>query len=196
MPAPPRRRKSVLILSAVLGAMFGLTCALLISAWLLRDSLPRLSQQDFDEAQRLWRENGPGDYDIEIEVSGRQPAVYRVEVRSGEAAAAFRNGQKLTHRRTWATWTVPGMFGTLASDFRHVALVEAGTADENTPRLSLYGVFHPSYGYPQQYRRIMLSQGREESMAHRIGQSPLPAGGDSAMEVSWKVREFTIRDAR
>jgi hypothetical protein len=189
---PPPRRKSLTILAAVLGAMFGLTGALLVWAWSLREPLPRLTQQDFDKAQQRWRENGPPDYDVEIAVSGPQSAVYRVEVRGGEPAAAFRNGQKLTNRRTWGTWSVPGMFGTLASDFRHLARTQAGTADENTPRVFLYGVLHPKYGYPEQYRRIMLGVGREESMAHRIGQGAV-AGDASSMEVSWTVREFTVR---
>jgi hypothetical protein len=182
-----------MILAAALGAMFGLAGALVIWAWSSwREPLPRLSPQDFDEAQRRWRENEPLDYDIEVEVSGPQPAVYRVEVRNGEPVSAFRNGRELTQRRTWATWSVPGMFGTLASDFRHAAQREAGLADENTPRVSLYGVFDPVYGYPRHYRRIMLGQGAEESMAHRIGQGAA-AGGDSAMVVSWKVRDFKPR---
>jgi hypothetical protein len=190
---PPPRRNSLLILAAVLGAMFGLAAALLIWAWTQRNPLPPLSQEDFEESQRRWREQGLLDYDIEVEVSGPQPAVYRVEVREGEPAAAFRNGRKMTERRTWATWSVPGMFGTLASDFRHLARVKAGVDDENTPRVSLYGVFHPTYGFPQEYRRIMLGQGREESMAHRISQGSI-AGGEGLMEVSWVVCEFTVHN--
>jgi hypothetical protein len=190
---PPRRRKSLLVLAAVLGAMFGLAVALVIWAWTHRNPLPPLSQEEFEEAQRRWREYGPLNYDIEVEVSGPQPAVYRVEVREGEPMSASRNGRKLAERRTWATWSVPGMFGTLASDFRHLARVESGADDENTPRVSLYGVFQTKFGYPEQYRRIMLGQGREESMAHRISQGRI-AGDDAAMEVSWVVREFTIHD--
>ncbi|MBW3600249.1 MAG: hypothetical protein KY475_23645 [Planctomycetes bacterium] len=193
--APVRHgRRSNRILAAVLGAAFGLAGVLLF--WLLsfRDPLPPLSAEDFRKAQERWQANAVDNYDIEVRVRGRQPATYRVEVRDGEPAAAFRNGRPLTQKRTWGTWSVPGMFGTLASDFRHVAEVESGRADETTPRLGLYGVFDPRYGFPRRYRRITWSQGREESMAHRVGQGRVGAGGDAEMEVSWEVTEFTIRE--
>jgi hypothetical protein len=193
----PRRRASTFFLAAALGAMFGLAGAFLVWVFSFRDPLPPQTARDFAEAQQRWREHGPRDYDIEVEVSGPQPAVYRVEVRGGEPVAAFRNGRPLTQKRTWSTWSVPGMFDTQAGDFRHVARIEAGTADETTPRLSLYGVFHPQYGYPQRYRRIMLGQGQEESMAHRVSQGRARGAGDSAaMEVSWDVREFTPKGER
>jgi hypothetical protein len=182
-------------LAAGLGAVFGLACVALLWVFSFRDPLPPVTVRDFEAAQQRWRENGPESYDMEVEVLGPQPAVYRVEVRGGEPSAAFRNGRPLTQRRTWATWSVPGMFDTQASDFRHVARIEAGTADETTPRLSLYGIYHPQYGYPERYRRIMLGQGQEESMAHRIGQGRT-GGGSSAMEVSWRVLEFTVQGER
>jgi hypothetical protein len=194
VPPRPSRRRSSIVLAAILGSLFGLAVALLFWAYSHRDRLPQLSQQDFEDAQSRWRKNGPRDYDVEVEVSGRQPAIYRVEVRGGEPAAAFRNGQPLTQKRTWFTWSVPGMFGTLESDFNHVARVTTGDVDENTPRLRLFGIFHPKYGYPERYRRIMLGQGREESMAHRIGQSAAPTADTSAMETVWTVREFTVRE--
>jgi hypothetical protein len=190
----PRPRTSLLFLAAALGAMFGLVCALLFWVFTFRDPLPPLTAEEFEDAQLRWRENGPQDYDIEVEVVGRQPAVYRVEVRGGEPAAAFRDGRPLTQRRTWSTWSAPGMFETLASDFGSIARFQAGTADEYTPRVSLYGVFHPEYGYPERYRRIMLGQGREESMAHRIAQGAASSADASAMEVAWTVREFTVRE--
>lgn len=85
------------------------------------------------------------------------------------------------------------MFSTLADDFRNVELVESGQADETTPRLSLYGEFHPVYGYPQRYRRITWSQGREQSMAHRVGRAGArsAAASGAELEVSWEVVRFT-----
>ena len=193
-PQARKRRRSTLVLAAALGTAFGLACVGLIWLFALRDPLPPLSAAEFEEAQRRWRENGPADYDLQVRVEGRQPATYRVEVRRGEPIAAFRNGRPLPQKRTWGTWSVPGMFSTMASDFRHVAAVERGRADHETPRLGLYGIFDSHYGVPRRYRRVTWSQGREESMAQRVGREPgLASGGNAEMEVSWEVIEFVIQ---
>ncbi len=187
------RRTSLRYLAAALGALVGLAAVMLFWVLSFRDPLPPLSVSSFETAQKRWREQGPASYDIEVEVSGRQPAKYRVEVRDGEAVSATRNGQPLTQRRTWTTWSVPGMFGTMESDFQHMKQVAEGVADEQTPRLALYGEFHPQYGYPQRYRRVGLGQTAQTSVAHQVGRSE---GADSAViesEVAWIVREFTPR---
>lgn len=186
------QRRSLRVLSVVLGACFGLVCVLVFWLLSLRNPLPPLSAEDFHAAQQRWRENGPAHYDIEVQVSGRQPAVFLVKVRHGEPIAAYRNGQQLPQRRTWETWTVPGMFGTLESDFRHVAMVEKGTSGPSTPRLALSGEFHPHYGYPQVYRRLTLGEGSEESMAHRIRDNASLITANSS-EVAWRVTKFTLR---
>lgn len=190
-----KSRKSTHVLAAALGAIVGIGCVLLFWLFSFRDPLPPLSATDFQAAQNRWRENGPQDYFIEVRVQGRQPATYRVEVQDGEAVRAFRNGQPLNQKRTWGTWSVPGMFSTMASDFRQVAMFQSGRGDENTSNLGLYGVFDPYYGYPQRYRRITWSQGREDSMAHRVGQAEGGvSGGDAEMEVSWEVVQFVSND--
>lgn len=176
--------------------MVGLAFVLVFWVLSFRDPLPALSEEEFRAAQARWRDQGPANYDVQVQVSGAQPAVYRVAVRRSEPVAAYRNGRPLPQRRTWETWSVPGMFGTLASDFRHVATMEAGRADASTPRLSLSGLFHPRYGYPQRYRRLMLGQGQAGSMAQRIGNGADRTGTMVPSEVTWEVTEFTIRAAK
>jgi hypothetical protein len=188
--AKPGRRRSVLVLTALLGAVAGLGAAVFIWALVIRESLPELTPAEFDAAQQRWRAYGPVDYHITVEVEGRQAATYQVEVRDGQPVAAFRNGRPLTQRRTWGTWSVPGMFGTLESDFHHLEAVASGAAVETTPRLSLYGVFDPQYGYPARYRRVMWG-GAGQSMAHRIGQGQV-VGESADAEVSWRVVEFAV----
>jgi hypothetical protein len=170
-----RARKSLrtvsLLLAAFLGTIVGVAGVLIVLAMIRANRLPKVTDESFEQAQQRWRQHGPADYDLEVKVSGPQPATYRVEVRQGEVLSATRNGFRLTQRRTFDTWSVPGMFATMRRDVENVQQVAAGKADANTPRLTLFAEFHPEYGYPRTYHRIQW-------------------GTD--MEVSWEVTEFTV----
>lgn len=109
------------------------------------------------------------DYDIEVAVAGTQPATYEVRVRDGQAIEAFRNGKPLNQRRTFGTWSVPGMFSTMSRDVEAVERRERGEADPSTPRLTLRAEFDPKYGYPKRYQRIEWG---------------------SPVEVTWQVTHF------
>ena len=113
----------------------------------------------------------PPEYDIEVRVTGSQPAIYRVQVRAGEAVAAWRNGQPLLSRRTFGTWSVPGMFGTISRDIESIERHTTGKADRFTPRLILRAEFDPQYSYPARYRRIEQW---------------------STVEVAWEVTDFRV----
>lgn len=119
---------------------------------LSRRSLPMLTAQALATAEARWRQAGIAEYQVEIAVAGNQPAVYLVEVAEREPVAASRNGIPLTQRRTWETWTVPGMFDTLASD------VAASEAREN---LVVRCQFNPVHGLPERYQRIELGTGQQ-----------------------------------
>lgn len=135
------------------------------------DSTPDLTPDLFYTAQDRWRSAAPSDYDIEVRVTGSQPATYRVEVRGGQPQAAWRNGKPLTQRRTFGTWSVPGMFATISRDIDAVERHAAGKADRFTPRLTLRGEFDPKYSYPARYRRFEQW---------------------SPVEVQWEVTEFRV----
>ena len=115
---------------------------------------PVLKPSDFRAAQRLWQKRGLANYDVRVRVSGRQPAVYQLQVRNGNVISATRNGNPLKQRRTMGTWSVPGMFGTIAADVANVEKVQQGKADRNTPQIDLRGRFDPRHGFPLQYQRI------------------------------------------
>ena len=104
---------------------------------------------------------------------GSQPAIYRVEVRCGEAQAAWRNGAPLTTHRTFGTWSVPGMFSTISRDIEALERHAAGKAERFTPRLTLRAEFDAQYHYPRRDRRIQQW---------------------STVEVAWEVTEFRIVD--
>ena len=167
-PPPDYRR---VVWSLLLGGLLGLMLTLVTVRWLNYDPTPPLEPADFYAARDKWKQHAPASYNIEVQVSGSQPARYRVEVRDGQAIAAFRNGRPLTQQRTFGTWSVPGMFATMSRDVENVERHAAGRADAFTPELTLRAAFDPQYSYPQTYKRIQW-------------------GAD--VEVSWSVIKFEV----
>ena len=159
------------ILGALAGTSLGVIPALYLLRQVSRDPTPALTPGLFYAAHDRWKAIAPPDYDVEVRVTGSQPATYRVEVRDGEPQAAWRNGQPLTTRRTFGTWSVPGMFSTISRDIESVERHSNGKADRFTPRLTLRAEFEPRYHYPQRYRRIQQW---------------------STVEVVWEVTEFHL----
>lgn len=157
------------VLGSLLGAAVGSVPALYVLRLANRDPTPPLTPDVFHTAHRRWRASAPANYDIETRVTGSQPAIYRVEVRGGEAQAAWRNGEPLASPRTFGTWSVPGMFSTISRDIEAVERHAAAKADRFTPRLTLRAEFDAEYSYPLRYRRIQQW---------------------STVEVAWEVTEF------
>lgn len=158
-----------------LGSLAGVALAIIPALYLLRqatrDPTPALTPELFYAARDRWKAAAPPDYDIEVRVTGSQPATYRALVRGGEAQAAWRNGAPLTTRRTFGTWSVPGMFSTISRDIESLERHAAGKADRFTPRLMLRAEFDPRFHYPRRYRRIQQW---------------------STVEVAWEVAEFRV----
>jgi len=137
-----------------------------------RGTMVPLTGERLEQATKLWDEHGAADYDIEIQVAGRQAARYQVQVRGGEPQQATRNGEPLSQKRTWWTWSIPGMLETLRSDVRNMERYAAG--EKGVPHLSVLVEFDPELGYPRHYVRV-------ESV--KMGGNP---------EVTWNVTEFNI----
>lgn len=162
MSAPIRRpRLGCLVLSGLGGVFGGVVSIVLVAAIAGRDPSPELTTTDFEAAQERWQSNGPASYDLEVKVVGPQPAIYRVEVRQGEVISAMINGRPLKQRRTFDTWSVPGMFDTIERDVANVELVASGQARKETPRLTLRADFDAALGYPCRYRRIEWGTNRD-----------------------------------
>jgi Family of unknown function (DUF6174) len=131
----------------ILGGMVGLFMA-------VSQRPPVMDAHQFDMARKRWDENRIPNYRVEIVVEGAQPATYVVEVRDGTAVKALRNGNPLTQLRTFATWSVDGMFGTLESDVASLeSQLEKSGASGSPPTLMLRAEFDPKYGYPKRYFR-------------------------------------------
>jgi hypothetical protein len=160
----------------LLGAVGTLLVAFVVPATWRSSTWDDLTEENYSLAWDQWNRNAPSDYDIEVKVRGRQPAVYRVEVRGGLARQAFRNGAPLKSVRTFETWSAPGMFETVGTDLEHLVLVARGQAGPRTPRLTVLVEFDETYGFPRRYLRV-----------ERAGSSGNP-------EVHWEVLEFTPLD--
>jgi hypothetical protein len=182
--SPPQREKAndrpirsgrVFVLWLLAGLFIGGVATLFIVRSRIADPLPAMKPADFYAAREKWEKNELPNYDIEVEVTGTQGATYRVHVREGKAIAAWRNNLPLLQERTFSTWSVRGMFGTISRDIDRVERLAAGKAVPNTPRLTLRGEFDAETGYPRRYRRIEWG---------------------SPVEVSWKVTKLDVIQAQ
>lgn len=132
--------------------------------WAISQRPAVLTAADFEVAKKKWEERRLANYDIEIVVKGAQPATYTVEVRDGTAIKALRNGNPLTQQRTFATWSVDGMFGTMESDV--ASLEQQKTQQAKTgelPTLMLRAEFDPMYGFPKRFFRADWQRNLETS---------------------------------
>jgi hypothetical protein len=155
------------------GIGVGLVIVLFFARQANYDPTPTLTPELFEAAHERWKAVAPPSYDLEVRVTGPQAAVYRVEVRDGEPQAAWRNGQPLLTRRTFGTWSVPGMFATMSRD---VEAIERASKRGAQQPLILRAEFDPKYSYPGKYRRI--DNGSRK--------------GSDAIAVTWDVVEFRV----
>jgi len=166
----PRRqfRASLLLAGCAAGSLVTLLAIFGVGLVLrARSTLPPLAADDLAAAERLWEENAPGDYNLEVEIGGRQSGRFHVEVRSGKATHVTRNGVP-PQRRTWDTWTVPGMFDTLHQELE-LAEKPEGAFGQPGARAVERVVFDDQLGFPRRYERFVLG---------------------TVYEVRWEVTQF------
>jgi hypothetical protein len=172
-PLAPLRGFAVLALA---GLAAGIVAAVAYLRYANYDPTPPLTPELYYAARDRWRASGPKDYDVEIAVAGPQAATYRVQVRGGLPEAAWRNGHPLKQRRTFGTWSVDGMFSTIARDIDALERRAAGEAGINETELILRAEFDPQYSYPRIYKRIEWGSRR----------------GSTATTATWEVVEFRV----
>jgi hypothetical protein len=159
-PAAPRPRSCLPI---VVGIVIGLGLSLYFVRQYYGNPLPEVTPDSLKQAEIRWRDAAIRDYDIEIEVQSRQKETYAVEVRDGTPQQAWRNGRPLKQIRTFDTWSVPGMFGTMHSDIDR-------PPEQKGHQVTLHAEFDPKTGVPLRYKRIPWDR--------------------SDPQVSWKVTKF------
>lgn len=174
LPSSRVQRFSRLAIGIFLGSVLGLSLGFFFFSRLAdRGPIEALNRDIWSQAFDRWKQVDVRDYNLRVTVTGRQAATYAVEVRGGTVLNAMRDGVPLPQQRTWSTWTVEGMFETIARDLDSVEKHATGRADAGTPQLQLHATFHPQLGYPQRYLRtefVRFAPNRE---------------------VSWNVVEFT-----
>ncbi len=165
------RRKLAMLGAGLAGAAFAIVVTAVVWFALNRNHDPAVTSDRLAAAEQIWQATGPANYNISITLQKRTTEVHYVEVRDGQVTQYTLDGRPLNQRRTIDTWSVPGMFGTIAADLENVNKVAQGEAAPNTPRLTLRGTFDATYGFPNKYRRIQRG---------------------SDFEVSWEVTKFEV----
>ncbi len=154
----PRRRlrTSAVAWAATLGALLGLGVTLALLILFFRGSIPPLTQEALEAAEKNWQSSGPASYNLELELVGTQAGKIRVEVRDREVTRMVRNGYEPSHKRTWYYWSVPGQFETIEIDFEAAKNPEQGFGVAPGTQAVLRAEFDERFGYPKFYQRILL----------------------------------------
>ncbi len=167
----PRAHRSSRLRNYALGIVIGTVIAIVGLIAIVVGSrgkeLPAISFESLDAAVGRWKENGPADYDLDVELSGINPGVAHVEVRHGEVTAMTHNSHA-TKPHTWDEWSIPGLFGVIRRDLE-VCMAKGPNASPDAPIPR--GVFDPKLGYPVQYHRVT------------------PTGADA----KWRITNFVDR---
>jgi hypothetical protein len=154
-PSRRLRRIAVSIGCIVLGIVCGLVVFGLSS---FRRPPPAMSAADFDEAVARWQAGGPENYEMVVEVSGRQNGTMHVVVTDHKPVSITRSGVSIpTH--TWAYWTVEGLFEVIRTDLEGLDQPERAFGTPDVSQLVQQAEFDAELGYPRRYRRAVLSTG-------------------------------------
>jgi Family of unknown function (DUF6174) len=146
-------------LGFVVGLTLGLIVVLAIVIPMRRGGgTARLSREAYDRASRLWDENGPADYNLDIEVSGNRPGKIHVEVRDRQATHMVRDGVEPRQHRTWYYWTVPGMLDTIGQELDKIDDPATGFGAATGSSVMLRADFDDQLGYPRRYLRSVAGQ--------------------------------------
>lgn len=169
---PPQNRGDAWRLPTpiIIGILLGVALSVYLVQRFFGDSTPQLTAEALLDAEAKWRAAGIRNYDVEIEVESRQRETYSVEVRDGAPQQAWRNGHPLRQIRTFDTWSVPGMFDTIHSDFDRT-----DREQQPSPELVLRAIFDNQTGVPLKYKRIQWGQD---------------------IEISWQVTMFEVRNGQ
>jgi hypothetical protein len=165
---PPRRRLRASDV-AVGGAVGGLLMFVALVVVSRRQATPPLTVESLETARRRWEANGPGDYWMDIVVTGRQASRYHVEVRGGKPVGVLRNDRPIA-RRNWPYWSVPGLFDVIEHDVDCAEDPTRGFGARPGSRAVLRADFDPQRGYPRKFERLIL--------------------GEPQLDMTWEVATF------
>jgi hypothetical protein len=117
---------------------------------------PLLTEQTLAEATQRWRHAGIQNYDLDVEILGRQPGKVHLEIRKGEPTAMTRDGRTPSQRRTWDAWTVDNQLGMIRDELATAGDPSRGFGAPPGSRVVQRARFDPELGYPLDYQRAVL----------------------------------------
>lgn len=154
----PRRWRASDLALGVLGGVFVALAALAVVVVVSRrQAAPVLTVEALAAARQRWEAHGPGDYRLDLVVTGRRASSYHVEVHDGKPTRVLCN-QRPTTPRTWYYWTVPGLFEVVEHDIECADDPTEGFGASPGSRVVLRAVFDAESGYPRRYERLILGE--------------------------------------
>lgn len=157
---------AALVKGALLGTLITGGFLLVVGVLVFRQTVPQLSQAEFDVAVQRWKDHGPASYDCEILIFGNRPGDVSVQVRGGQVVKMVRDGEVPKARRAWDAWSVEGMFDTIERELEMAEHPPQTLGGSSLP--TLYARFDSQLGYPQIFRRSV--PGIQQEMAWEITQ--------------------------
>ncbi|HEX3872321.1 MAG TPA: DUF6174 domain-containing protein [Pirellulales bacterium] len=159
-------------LAVLLGGGSALLLATVIILRWNAPSTPSLTAKALSEAAQRWHDAGIKNYDVDVEILGRQPGRVHLEVRNGEPTAMTRDGRTPSQRRTWDAWTVDNQLGMIRDEFDAAGDPARGFGAPPGSRVVQRARFDPELGYPLDYQRAVFG---------------------TPLEVEWRVVNFVRR---
>jgi len=156
-PPRPNLLQGRLVLAGAAVTFAGLLVCGGAATILLRDPIAPLTGEALEAAQVRWSENGSLSYNLDLQLGGARPASVHVEVRGGRVIdPPLIDGQPVRGKHTWRTWTVEGQFETMQRELELAADPSGQTGAGADTRVILRASFHPEYGYPLRFRRVVI----------------------------------------
>lgn len=152
-----RWRASDLALGVLGGVFVALAAVAVVVVVSRRQAAPVLTGDALAAARQRWEAHGPGDYRLDLVVTGRRASGYHVAVRDGKPTRVLCN-QRPTPPRTWSYWTVPGLFDVVEHDIECADDPTEGFGASPGSRVVLRAVFDAELGYPRRYERLILGE--------------------------------------
>lgn len=113
--------------------------------------LPEISPRELAASHDKWRQKGPKDYNLRMEVvSSLHKTDIRLEVRGGEGKRLVRNDIESTRPEEMSQWTIDGQMEQMAAYIKRDTSIAARNAGM---RMVNVGKFDPNLGYPLEYSR-------------------------------------------
>jgi hypothetical protein len=154
---PPRRLRRIAITLGFIG--LGILGGLVVFALTtFRRPPPPLTAAAFEAAAARWESHRPANYEMELNVSGRQSGTMHVIVINHEPTSVVR-GDVVVPRHTWDYWTVEGLFEIIRTDLEGLDQPERAFGAKDVSQLVVQAEFDANLGYPRRYRRAVLTTG-------------------------------------